>query len=106
MVVPPPATGAELSLAGVSWVVVVPPPTAGAELSLVGVVEVFVYGESTPAGFFIDTIASPFDVFTVFVLLFTANKKSTPGVLSTSYEFWSHSIFVCDCVYLYVGILR
>ena len=71
-----------------------PPPAAGADASLVGVVSVVTYGDSTAAGFFIDTIDSPFDVFTVFGDKFNP-KKSTLRVLSTSYEFWSHSIVVC-----------
>ena len=71
-----------------------PPPAAGADTSLVGVVSVVTYGDSTGAGFFIDTIDSPFDVFTVFEFKY-GPRKSTLRVLSTSYEFWSHSIVVC-----------
>ena len=71
-----------------------PPPAAGADASLVGVVSVVTYGDSTAAGFCIDTIDSPFDVFTVFEFKYSP-RKSTLRVLSTSYEFWSHSIVVC-----------
>ena len=66
-----------------------------------GVVEVFVYGESTPAGFFIDTIASPFDVFTVFVLLFTANKKAPLGCL-VPVTSSGHTLSLCAIAFIYM----
>ena len=74
--------------------VLTPPPATGADASLVGVVSMVTYGDSTAEGFFIDTVNSPFDVFTVFELELSP-RKSTLRVLSTSYEFWSHSIVVC-----------
>ena len=58
-----------------------PPPAAGADASLVGVVSVVTYGDSTAAGFFIDTIDSPFDVFTVFGHKFNPKKKAPLGCL-------------------------
>jgi hypothetical protein len=89
---------AEGFVTGVVLVVVATSDELTAEGFLTGVISVVVtYIDSTAEGFFIDTVNSPFDVFTVFKFK-TSPKKSTLRVLSTSYEFWSHSIVVCGFI--------
>ena len=85
---------ADTVLVTVAATVLTPPPATGPDASLVGVVSMVTYGDSTAEGFFIDTVNSPFDVFTAFEFKYSP-RKSTLRVLSTSYEFWSHSIVVC-----------
>jgi hypothetical protein len=71
---------ADTILSTVAATVSTPPPATGADASLVGAVSVLTYGESTAEGFLIiDTVNSPFDVFTAFALLFTPKKKHPGG---------------------------
>ena len=72
---------ADTVLATVAATVLTPPPATGADASLVGAAgEVSMYGEATAEGFLIiDTVNSPFDVFTAFALLITPKKKHPTG---------------------------
>ena len=82
--------------------VLTPPPKIGADASRVGVVGAAVsYGESTAEGFFIDTIASPFDVFTVFRLLSMPNKKAPRGCL-VPVTSSGHTLSLCAIAFIYM----